>query len=321
MSEFNLEKTIILSNFFPKRVLKGDVGGTASARYCYSVWMRHLVLAHQNGMTQVPRVVAEFGPGASLGCGLAAMLCGADEYYSLDFVKHSLDEHNLRVFDELIEMFTNREPIPGFREFPAVSPSMLDFDFPAHILTDTLLASTLDSERTKRIRNLLTVPCDDESEKADSKEKIKFIAPWNVDDTILTDVGLIFSQAALEHVDELEQAYEFMHRISLPDVYMSHQIDFRSHGYAAQWNGHWQYSNFTWKLIRGRLPYLINRQPLSVHRSLCEKYGLNIIYEQKSLDVFAPISRDTLAPSFAGITEEDLVTSGAYMLSRKRTDT
>ncbi len=42
--------------------LKGTTGGTNSARYCYSVWLRHLVHAYKNGFSTQPTVVAELGP-------------------------------------------------------------------------------------------------------------------------------------------------------------------------------------------------------------------------------------------------------------------
>jgi hypothetical protein len=46
-------------------------GGTTSARYCCSVWLRHISCAHENGLSTRPEVVAELGPGDSLGIGLA----------------------------------------------------------------------------------------------------------------------------------------------------------------------------------------------------------------------------------------------------------
>ena len=41
-----------------------STGGTTSARYCYSVWLRHMKKAAQAGLNTNPKVVAELGPGA-----------------------------------------------------------------------------------------------------------------------------------------------------------------------------------------------------------------------------------------------------------------
>ena len=62
--------------YFPlilKPYRKGT-GGTSSARYCYSVWLRHLSLLKENGMHNIPETIAEIGPGDSLGIGLNALI-------------------------------------------------------------------------------------------------------------------------------------------------------------------------------------------------------------------------------------------------------
>jgi hypothetical protein len=64
-----------ISSYLPGSIrLAIGTGGTDSARYCNSVWLRHLVTLSRNGLGAVPRVVAELGPGDSLGIGLAALL-------------------------------------------------------------------------------------------------------------------------------------------------------------------------------------------------------------------------------------------------------
>src|SRR5450432_4034075 len=98
-------------------------GGSDSARYCYSVWLRHLVLSYQNGLcTRPPSRVAELGPGDSIGIGLAALLSGADYYYGLDALPLANLRRNVGVFEELIELFRARAAIPGDDEFPGVKP-------------------------------------------------------------------------------------------------------------------------------------------------------------------------------------------------------
>jgi len=64
--------------------------GTGSpARYYYSVYLRHLVIAAANGLSPDFRVVAEIGPGESLGVGMAALLSGVRRYCAFDVVKHA----------------------------------------------------------------------------------------------------------------------------------------------------------------------------------------------------------------------------------------
>ena len=59
------------------RILTGRrTGGTVSARYCYSVWLRHLSMLYQSALPTTFKTTAELGPGDSLGIGLAALLSG-----------------------------------------------------------------------------------------------------------------------------------------------------------------------------------------------------------------------------------------------------
>ncbi|MDY7010365.1 MAG: methyltransferase domain-containing protein [Planctomycetota bacterium] len=288
-------------------------GGTDSARYCYSVWLRHLVMIHQTGLDDSPKVVAELGPGDSIGTGLAALLTGAERYYAIDVVKYADVQANLDIFDELVSLFSERQPIPDRDEFPAITPHLPSCEFPRDILTEGRLGEMLDGSRVQKIRSAVM---NQDNAGADGVE-IRYFAPWYDKDVIrCKSVDMIFSQAVLEHVEDLTGTYEALYRWLKYGGFMSHQIDLSSHGLVKDWNGHWIYSDFVWKLIRGKRPWLINREPYSKHRDLIEMNGFEIVHELKETDTSGitgkrrPVGRD-------GISDDDFKTRTAYVLARK----
>ena len=88
-----------LATFIPGvyRLRQESPRGTISPRYCYSVWLRHLVMARRGGLAAVPQAVAELGPGDSLGLGLAAILSGASRYFAFDVVQYAHNAANAAV--------------------------------------------------------------------------------------------------------------------------------------------------------------------------------------------------------------------------------
>jgi len=286
-------------------------GSTFSARYCYSVWMRHLVLAYDNGLKSMPKVVAELGPGESIGVGLAALLCGSDHYYALDVVDYSNTNKNISVFDELVILFHERAEIPGKDEFPEINPVLDDYSFPERILTPDRLAHSLSDKRLEKIRESII-------DSGSVSSMINYQVPWN--DPAVIDGGrvdMIFSQAVLEHVEELGKVYKAMHDWLSSDGFSSHQIDFKSHGTSEYWNGHWTCSKLLWRLIQGGRPYLINREPCSVHCDLHRGLGVEVVFEQRVM-LPSMLTVDQLADDFKGVSDEDLTTSTLFIQSIKR---
>ena len=297
------------------KLMAGRTGGTSSARYCYSIWLRHLVMAQQNGLDTWPNVVAEFGPGDSLGIGLAALLSGAEKYYALDVVEYADTGVNLDIFDELVSLFTQKEPIPGQQEFPSVRPVLPSYEFPQKILTDDRLRQSLSPERIQSIKEALINPSNPDIHRG--PVEIHYIVPWYNSHTIKQkSVDMIFSQAVLEHVDDLAKTYATLYRWLKTDAFMSHQIDFGCHGLAKKWNGHWAYSDLVWKLIKGRRSYLLNRKPYSTHKRLLEQTGFKIVYEVKTSD-HSGLAREQLNSRFRQMSEQDLTIRTVYILSKK----
>lgn len=282
-------------------------GDSKSARYCYSVWLRHLVTAFASGATTHPRTVAELGPGDTLGVGLAALISGAEKYDAFDVVGHADVAHNQAIFDELVAMFRRREDIPHGGDLAEVRPVLASYAFPAHILTDEVLARALAPERLARLRAALR-----------GEAVVQYRTRWFDEASVQRDsVDLMCSPAVLEHVDDLASAYRAMRLWLRPGGRISHQIDFRCHNTAHTWNGHWAISDRAWRLIRGRRHYLLNREPCSTHLRLLDEH-------QFELTNFVPIAqpstlaRRALAPRFHAITDDDLTTCGALIQAIKR---
>jgi hypothetical protein len=286
-------------------------GGTSSARYCYGVWLRHLVMAHENRLcTAPPRQIAELGPGDSIGTGLAALLTGSQTYHGLDALRYANPERNLAIFDELVHLFHARESIPNGPEMAKVKPLLGCYDFPAHILTDAFLQDCLDSARLQRIRRAISAPNEPGS-------PILYFAPWRGADVIQHgSMDMVYTQTVLQYVDDIRDTYLLMAGWLKPGGFMSHQIDYKNHQLADEWNGHWCYSEIEWTVVRGQRTYTNNRAPHSGHLAAMRAAGFSIAYEQKATQP-SRLRRSDLAPRFSDLSADDLTTSGAFVQSTK----
>jgi hypothetical protein len=300
----------LLTYVVPARLYNRSEGRTLSARYCYSVFLRHLVMLDRVGAPTDPRIVAEIGPGASIGAGLAALLAGAETYYGFDIKAYHHGERTLAVFDGLVELLRGRAPVPDERELPNIKPVLDDHRFPGHVLTDARLARALAPERVARLRRAL-------SEDGAADGPITYRAPWFEAAQIRPGaVDWIFSQAVMEHVDDLDATYGACRAWLSPAGVMSHQIDFKSHGTAAAWNALRAETDAAWRVVRGARLYLVNRRPHSAHRAALAGAGFDL-----ALDL--PVMREDglprarLAPRYRALDDADLKTAGAFMVARR----
>jgi hypothetical protein len=287
-------------------------GGTLSARYCYSVWLRHLSLLYRSGLPTTFDTVAELGPGDSLGTGLAALLSGAERYLALDAVRYADSTRNLRVLEELITLFRDRAPIPDQTEFPRVQPLLPSYAFPADILTPMRLDTALDPERLDMIRAAVNHP----STSQRGPGPVHYIAPWRPGVIENGTLDLLFSQTVLELPQDLAGLYEEMYHWLKPGGVMSHQIDFKSLGLTVEWNGHWACSDALWRLVAGRRRHRLNRQPHSTHIALLEGLTCRVVCDERTMQR-SGITRAQLAPRFRHLTDEDLTTSSAMIQAAK----
>ncbi len=303
-------------SYVPGAVLvpRREGGGANSARYCYSVWLRHLILARQNGMKKIPDTVAELGPGDSLGVGLSALLSGVHAYHAFDVVGFIRLEQNQKILSDLIKLFREQSPVPDEQEFPHLFPRLKDYSFPYEILDNDILASSLAQDRVSAIQDALKTS----SLTAGNAGFITYSVPWDSEEVLRENhVDLIISQAVLEHVDDLEHTYSSMYRWLKSGGYISNEIDFKSHGTARDWNGHWRYNDFMWRIIRGKRAYFLNREPLSTHIRQLDSAGFDLTFISKTL-LPTPHSPAGLSKRFTDLDNDDLSTSSAYLLAYKK---
>lgn len=284
-------------------------GGTVSARYCYSVFMRHRVIAAQYGLTSPPQSVVELGPGDSLGIGLMALLTGSEQYIAIDAVRHASPEYNLTVFDELVTLLKSRAPIPFNDECSVIRPELSHYAFPHDLFSDESLVLALAPERLAKIKKLLLTPEDGGI--------IQYFAPFGELSVIPSEsVDWIFSQAVLEHVDDLSETYRHCFRCLKPRGVMTHQVDFQCHETAPEWNGHWKYPRWLWTVMRGRRPWFINRLPYSMHLQMQRQVGFEVCAEMIQ-KMPSEITRGQLANQFQFLTDQDMSTAGALFVVTK----
>jgi hypothetical protein len=285
------------------RALRRGTGGSNSARYCYSVWLRHLVLRHQSNLGDSIDAVAELGPGDSLGVGFAALLSGASRYLAFDALPHASARRNLAIFEDLVALFSSRTPIPNDTEFPFVHPKLEDYAFPSAILDERRIGRALAPERLEALRR----------DVQSLNGSVVYQPQWHAATDIVADsLDMIFSQAVLEHVDALRETYVAMFQWLRPGGVISHQIDFKCHSTSDHWNGHLAYSDLTWRLMRGNLPYFINRCSPSEHVAAAAEAGFQGVSLRRVLRDDG-LRVEQLAPRFRAISDLDAKSAGGFL--------
>ena len=249
------------------------MGWASKPEYCYSVWLRHMVMLHKYNLPTEYETVVEIGPGDSLGVGHAALLMGSKKYIATDIIDRNWINSDIRKdIEKLIG-----QPIPVMDK---IKPYLDDYSFPKFI------------NRTNNNDVSFNKAIPDES------------------------VDLVISQATMEHVDDLEGTLKDMARMLKKGGVSSYQVDLKCHQSSSWWNGHLMYTPFEWKIIRGNLPYFINRATLSQHLSLHEKHGLKVVGVQPVINK-PGVPRKAFAKEFKNIPEEDLLASSAYICAVK----
>ena len=292
-----LPNTKTYSEYSKKGLIKN------TARYCYSIWLRHLVLAHKNGLNTSPKSVAEIGPGDSIGMALCALLTGVEEYTIFDSQKNIDKNINYKILDELVILFENMEDIPNDNEFPKINPKLHNYNFPKEILSKSHLKRLLSNVRIQKIRKYI-------DSFNTNNSKIKYV--FNFDKKISSKFDLFISQAVLEHIDNLDEFFIFMRNALKENGYVSHQIDLKSHNIASTWDGHWKYSKMFWEILRGNRLWFINRYTYSEYIKLFDKNRFRTVFIDRNIKI-PSFNKSKLAKEFKDMSDIDRQTSGFFI--------
>ena len=289
-------------------------GGTTSVEYCYAVWLRHMVLVHQCGLSTNPQTLVELGPGDSIGVGLMALLTGTQRYRALDVVPHADADCNLAILDSLVPLLRSRAPIPDHEAIAELYPRLEDYAFPGAVLTEERLRHGLSDDNVTSVRRAT----ESLRSGAPPNPRAQYICPWT--DLSAGEPGtadMVLSHGVLQDMDDLPAAFRAMHSWLKPDGVMSHHADFTSADKTTAWNEHWTYPAWQWRLIRGRRPYYINGQPLSTYLRLFEQFGFTVLKVTPMVGR-GGVTRSQLAKRYGHVTDEDLRTQAAHIVAVKR---
>lgn len=306
-------------NRYRQRTRTGG-GHTGDPAYCYSVWLRNICVMRKFGWHPERKTICELGPGDSIGVGIAALLSGAESYLGLDWVPafFSMNKDGIiRLIRGLAELCAARCPIPGPDRYPRIRPELESYEFP------TWLFSGRDSDAY--VRTVMGELISD-VEEHDSISRIHYIAPYeNVDmSPYAGSFDGFFSQAVLEHVNDIARAYGLAFELLKPGGWSWHVIDFRSHCLSAAWNGHWRYPEWLWKMALGRREFFLNRLPLSDHLDLAAQAGFRVeaairyeAGENPSLAEGPGLDPESFAYPFSRMSPADASTAAAMLVLKK----
>lgn len=238
---------------------------SSNAEFAYSLWLSVLVFLRENNIKANLNNIGEVGNGGSLGLAFCAILTGSQKYYDLEFYDNININEQLRLLDQIAQLFQNKTPI---RKYDSINIKIKNYNFPADIVLP-------DREQIFLIEKLRT---EIESGFVNSK-LISIIDNWELAPRLALD--FVFSRAVMEHVKDPSEVYASIKNHLKEGSYMFHDIELHSHRLTKSIDGHLQIKPFWWRIINGKRPFLMNRWTFTDHLNEVEKQGfLPVITER-----------------------------------------
>ena len=294
----NLIKAIIkgLATFFPGYVYflrkrrKKRKNSCSNSEFCYSFWLRMIVHCHEQNVDVNFNHVGEIGTAGSFGLGTCALLTGSKRYYALDIENIYDINNNLRLFDEIVNLFKNKTPIPSKLE--NINLIISDYSFPENYISPLYLNENYVAILRSDLINCLS----------NYHSNFFFVKQqWQLSEKL--NIDFLFSRAVMEHVLNADEIYLSIYNHLKPEGYMLHDIELHSHSITIDPFGHYNLNRFVWFLIFGKRDYLLNRWNIEMHlKSIERKYKLICVTKNyKCLENNCNDSSDNILPYGASI--------------------
>lgn len=286
-------------------------GKGSSAAYCYRVWLKHLALSVEAGMS-FPGKVAEIGPGDSLGVGVSALLTGVSTYHAYDVRFVNVPEADKRLVKEIATGLESRSLRPA-TGWPRFEHLLVDGCVTREIAERLSPGRALAPAQFDAIISSLDVPVD---EPGGLRRGFPTTEAMLVDRGWDSEYDFLLSHSVLEYVPDLDNFFALCHGMLRPGGYMSHQVDLSSLGITSDWNAHLAYGNLSWKLVRGRRRFYPNRKLVPDYICAAEAAGFKVVravtrtHEAESMEIAEPTGAASQSPD--GTTAH-----GLYFIARK----
>lgn len=287
------------------KILAKPTGGSSTALYCYAIWMRHLIKLYENGAVNLPKNVLEVGPGDSKGVGFAALISGSNDYVAVDAYDYTNIKTEVKIFDELVQLFREKAAIPNDDVFPRMRPKLLSYDFPHELFTDSYLRQVLNDKRIEDLRRKII-----NGHFANvHSDRLKTLGGKRFD--------FVLCQASLQYVEDIETFIAEIFCLSRKNAWISAVIDYSAHQTSSCWDEHWTMPKLLWFALKGRQPYFLSRNYHEIYEKCFQnKYGLLCVNQR--LTSKNTIKRCQLAKEFESMSDMDLQTKGAFFLVKRR---
>lgn len=247
-----------------------------SAVFCYTLWLSILVKIDERKLIVDLNKIGELGCGGSVGVGICALLTGTKEYFGLEIENNFDKNSNLKLLDDIIDLFRNRTPLPI--RFKQLNIKISDKTYPDKLIRPRFNDFVFISELKKDIENNCSI----------NSKHMKIICNWQ--DNAISNFSFIFSRAVLEHVNNPEKIYRNIDMKLLKGAFMFHDIEFHSHDLTQEVNGQYTISPFVWKIISGNRHFFLNRWTLSDHIKALKSMNFQIVLNESN---FVPSSDST----------------------------